>query len=130
MKKKNRLLLVESEMKGPSGHFLDNLIETTNTFRKKLNIDWIVNKDFDHQNTFIPDKIKIFKYISTNKFKRKENKIFYLLEELYLFFLNIYYVFFFFFLFFNYWQIFPLYKSFKIQLLPIATLFYILLFQV
>lgn len=99
MKKKNRLLLVESEMKGPSGHFLDNLIETTNTFRKKLNIDWIVNKDFDHQNTFIPDKIKIFKYISTNKFKRKENKIFYLLEELYLFFLNIYYVFFFSFFF-------------------------------
>ena len=29
---KNKLILVESEMKGPKGHFLDNLIETTKSF--------------------------------------------------------------------------------------------------
>ena len=34
MKKKNKLILVESEMKSPKGHFLNNLIETTNNFKK------------------------------------------------------------------------------------------------
>ena len=44
MQNKNKLILVESEMKGPKGHFLDNLIETTKTFEKKLNISWILNR--------------------------------------------------------------------------------------
>ena len=33
---KNKLLLIECEMKGPKGHFLDNLIESTKSFEKKL----------------------------------------------------------------------------------------------
>ena len=44
MSNKNKLILVESEMKGPKGHFLDNLIETTKTFEKKLDISWLLNK--------------------------------------------------------------------------------------
>ena len=47
-------------MKSPKGHFLDNLIETTVTFKKKLNIIWIVNKEFDDERTYIPNKIKIY----------------------------------------------------------------------
>ena len=93
MKKKNKLILVESEMLGPKGHFLDNLIETTNTFAKRNNIYWILNKKFDHQNTFLPNNIKIFKNISSNNFKRKENKIFYLTEEIILFLVNILHIF-------------------------------------
>ena len=38
MKKKNKLLLVESEMKTPQGHFLNNLIDTTLCFEKKVDV--------------------------------------------------------------------------------------------
>ena len=60
---KNKLLLVESEMKSPKGHFLDNLIETTVTFKNKLDIMWMVNKKFDNEKTYLPNKIRIFKYL-------------------------------------------------------------------
>ena len=93
MKKKNKLILVESEMLGPKGHFLDNLIETTNLFAKQNKIYWILNKNFNHEGTFLPNNIKIFKTISSNNFKRKKNKLFYLLEELILFFENLFNIF-------------------------------------
>ena len=86
----NKLILVESEMKGPKGHFLDNLIETTITFEKKLNISWILNDQFNNEGTYIPSNIKILKCISGNIFSRKKNKFFYLIEETYLFFKNIF----------------------------------------
>ena len=92
---KNKLLLVESEMKSPKGHFLDNLIETTVTFKNKLSIMWMVNKEFDNEKTYLPNKIRIFKSISTNKFKRKDNKLFYIIEEVFLFFVNLFQILFF-----------------------------------
>ena len=92
---KNKLLLIESEMKSPKGHFLDNLIETTVTFKNKLDIMWMVNKKFDNEKTYLPNKIRIFKSISTNKFKRKDNKLFYIIEEVFLFFLNLFQILFF-----------------------------------
>ena len=90
MSNKNKLILVESEMKGPKGHFLDNLIETTKTFEKKLNISWLLNSHFDSEGTYIPNNIKIFKCISGNIFNRKSDKFLYLIEEIYLVFLNIF----------------------------------------
>ena len=87
---KNKLILVESEMKGPKGHFLDNLIETTKSFEKKLDISWLLNKKFNNEGTYIPNNIKIFKCISSNIFNRKQNKFFYIIEEIYLFFKNIF----------------------------------------
>ena len=75
---KNKLLLVESEMKHPDGHFLDNLIETTNSFKKKLNVSWMVNKEFNQKKTFLPKNIRMYKCISSNKFKRKNNKLLYI----------------------------------------------------
>ena len=74
MSNKNKLILVESEMKGPKGHFLDNLIETTKTFEKKLNISWLLNSHFDNEGTYVPNNIKVFKCISSNVFNRKKNK--------------------------------------------------------
>ncbi len=88
MNKKRKLILVESEMKSPKGHFLNNLIETTFSFNKKFNIQWILNKNFNSEGTFLP-KVKIYKNIHSNYFKRKENKLFYFLEEFFLFFINI-----------------------------------------
>ena len=99
MIKKNKLVLIESEMKGPKGHFLNNLIETTNTFKARTNVYWILNKDFDSEGTYVPRQIKIFKNISSNKFKRKNNKLFYIIEEIYLFILNLIQIFFRFILF-------------------------------
>ena len=69
----NKLILVESEMKGPKGHFLDNLIETTITFEKNLNISWLLNDQFNNEGTYIPSNIKILKCISGNIFSRKKN---------------------------------------------------------
>ena len=89
MIKKNKLVLIESEMKGPKGHFLNNLIETTNNFNGKTNVYWILNKDFNSEGTYIPKQIKILKNISSNKFKRKNNRLFYIIEEIYLFILNL-----------------------------------------
>lgn len=96
MKKKNKLILVESEMIGPRGHFLDNLIETTKNFEKKLNISWIVNKRFNNEGTYLPKNIKIIKAITSNTFRRKNNKIFYIFEEILFFVKNIYWIIYFF----------------------------------
>ena len=87
---KNKLILVETEMKGPKGHFLDNLIETTKTFEKKLRISWLLNEQFNNEGTYIPNNIDIFKCISSNIYNRKKNKFFYVIEEMYLFFKNIF----------------------------------------
>ena len=96
---KNKLLLIECEMKGPKGHFLDNLIETTKTFEKKLKISWLLNEQFKDEGTYIPDNINIFKCISSNVFYRKKNKFLYIIEEAYFFFKNIFYIFYMFFYF-------------------------------
>ena len=85
MKKKNKLVLIESEMLGPKGHFLDNLIETTKAFENKNTIYWLINKRFNNEGTYVPKNIKIIKTISSNYFKRKINKLFYFLEEIFLF---------------------------------------------
>ena len=89
MKKNKKLILVESEMKGPKGHFLNNLIETTFNFNKKFKIMWILNKDFTNSGTYLPKKIKLYKCISGNKFKRKNNKLIYFCEEVFLLIINI-----------------------------------------
>ena len=76
MNKKKKLILVESEMVNPKGHFLNNLIETTYSFNKKFDVQWILNKNFTNEGTFLP-KIKIYKNIHSNIFKRNKNKLFY-----------------------------------------------------
>ena len=96
---KNKLLLVESEMKNPKGHFLNNLIDTTICFEKKFDIYWILNKKFEKKKTYIPKVKSILKCVSTNKFSRKENKILYFIEEIYLFLKNIILVFYYFYFF-------------------------------
>ena len=96
---KKKLVLVESEMLGPKGHFLNNLIDTTLCFNKKFDIYWILNKKFNKKNTYIPKVKFIIKCILTNNFKRKQQKFLYLIEEFFLFIKNIvsifYYLFFF-----------------------------------
>ncbi len=87
--KKNKLVLIESEMFGPKGHFLDNLIETTKTFENQNKIYWLINKRFQDEGTYIPKNINIIKTISSNYFKRKKNKLFYILEEIYFFLKNL-----------------------------------------
>ncbi len=87
--KKNKLVLIESEMLSPKGHFLDNLIETTKTFENQNKIYWLINKRFYDEGTYIPKNIKIIKTISSNYFKRKKNKLFYILEEIFFFLKNL-----------------------------------------
>ena len=98
---KKKLVLVETEMLGPKGHFLNNLIDTTKSFNKKFDIYWILNKKFNSENTYIPKVKFLIKCILTNNFKRKQHKILYLIEEIYLFFKNIFSIFYYFFYFFK-----------------------------
>ena len=92
---KNKLILIESEMVEPKGHFLNNLIDISKFFEKKLKVCWLLNKNFNSQNTYIPKKQIIIKAIKSNKYKRNKNKLAYVLEEIYLFFLNIFNIFYF-----------------------------------
>ena len=78
-----KLLLVESEMLKAKGHFLDYLIETSNYFKKTKSIFWFLNQDFDLQNLYLPEYCNIKKIIKSNKFKRKENKLYYFIEEIF-----------------------------------------------
>ncbi len=59
-----------------------------------------MNKNFKAENIQLPKFCNIKKIISSNRFKRKENKFFYLIEEIFFLFKNffdiIYFVFFFF----------------------------------
>ena len=64
-----------------------------------MKIYWFVNKNFSNEGTYIPRNVKILKTISTNKFNRKKSKLFYLIEEICLFFLNIFQIFYFFYFF-------------------------------
>ncbi len=107
---KKKLVLVETEMKSPKGHYLDNLIETTKLFEKKFHVSWIVNNEYKNKNTFVPKNVNIYKSISGNKYKRKDEKILYLFEELFLIFINFFQILYFslFFLlkgnFLNFWE--------------------------
>lgn len=92
---KNKLILIEPEMTEPKGHFLNNLIDISQFFEKKLSIYWFINKNFDSQKTFIPKGPRILKIIKSNRFKRKNNKFAYILEEIYFFLLNLIHIFYF-----------------------------------
>ena len=54
-----KLLLIETEMRGPGGHYLDNLIESFFFFKDNFKIYTVLNKKFDHEGTFIPEKLNI-----------------------------------------------------------------------
>ena len=95
MTNKKKLVLLESEMTKPSGHFLDYLIETTLYFNSKFKIIWFLNKNCNLKNSYIPNDVEIKKIIASNNFKRKKNKLLYFIEELIFFFKNFYDIFYF-----------------------------------
>ena len=79
---KNKLLLLETEMVGPGGHYLDNVIESYYYFKKNLHIQCLLNKKFQSQGTFIPNELHLIKKLNSNIFKKKKNKFLYLLFEI------------------------------------------------
>ena len=83
-----KLVLLESEMTQPGGHFLDYLIETTVYFKKKFKIIWFLNKNCNLRDSYVPSEAEIKKIIISNNFKRKENKFLYFSEELFFFIKN------------------------------------------
>jgi len=80
---KNKLLLLETEMVGPDGHYLDNVIESYYYFRNNLQIQCLLNKKFNPQGTFIPSELQLIKIINSNIFKKEKNKFLYLLIEIF-----------------------------------------------
>ena len=83
---KKKLVLVESEMTLAAGHFLDYLFETSNYFKDKKDIYWFLNKKFKFNKIIPPKYCNIKKVIQSNTFNRKQNKFYYLMEELFFFF--------------------------------------------
>jgi len=79
---KNKLLLLETEMVGPGGHYLDNVIESYYYFRNNLQIQCLLNRKFNSKGTFIPKELKLIKKLNSNIFKKEENKFLYLLFEI------------------------------------------------
>ena len=71
--KNKKLILFEGEMIRPRGHHYDQLIENTLRYNKNAEIIWLLNKDFDLDNKYIPKKTKIFKEIISSD--RKVNDI-------------------------------------------------------
>ena len=80
---KNRLLLLETEMVGPGGHYLDNVIESYYYFRNNLQIQCLLNKKFNPQGTFIPSELQLIKILNSNIFKKEKNKFLYLSFEIF-----------------------------------------------
>ena len=98
---KKKLLLVEGEMIEPRGHFLDYLIETSNYFKETRNIFWFLNKSFDSQDSYLPEYCNIRRVIKSNQFKKKSNKFYYLINEIFYFLKNFIDIFYFLYLFKN-----------------------------
>ena len=73
-------------MKSPRGHYLDNLIESYYFFENDFNIYCLLNKIFDPQGTFIPEKFKINKILNRNNFEKKEKKFLHYFFEIISFF--------------------------------------------
>jgi hypothetical protein len=90
-----KLVLLESEMTHPNGHFFDYLIETTLYFQNKFKIIWFLNKNCEFKNAYIPCNAVVKKVIISNNYRRKENKLFYFIEEVIFLLKNIYYIFYF-----------------------------------
>lgn len=80
---KNKLLLLETEMVGPGGHYLDNVIESYFYFRNNLQIQCLLNKKFNPQGTFIPSELQLIKILNSNIFKKEKNKFLYLSFEIF-----------------------------------------------
>ena len=80
---KNKLLLLETEMVGPGGHYLDNVIESYYYFRNNLQIQCLLNKKFNPQGTFIPSELQLIKILNSNIFKKEKYKFLYLSFEIF-----------------------------------------------
>ena len=92
---KKKLVLLESEMQAPNGHFLDYLIESTIYFQDKFNIIWFLNKNCNLKESYIPKNVEINKIIISNYYRRNKNKLFYFFEEISFFLKNFYDIFYF-----------------------------------
>ena len=95
MSNKKNLLLIESEMISPKGHFFDYLLETSNYFKDNNTIHWFLNKNFSFENNSVPNYCNIKKIIKSNNFNRKINKFFFLIEEFFFFLKNFFDIFYF-----------------------------------
>ena len=80
-----KLLILETEMKGPRGHYLDNLIETYYFFEHDFDIYAALNNKFNDEGTFIPNTLSLSKILNVNNFEKKKNKILFIIYEIYSF---------------------------------------------
>ncbi len=63
------IILFEGELCGGKGHHYDHLVENSFYYKNKGKIHWVVNKEFNKDNLYIPDFVKIINIIDTAKRK-------------------------------------------------------------
>ena len=76
-------------MRGPGGHYLDNLLESFFYFKDDFEIHAVLNKIFNSEGTFVPGDLNIHKILKRNNIEKKENKFLHYLLELFFFFKRI-----------------------------------------
>ncbi len=80
---KKKILLFESEMISPGGHFFDNIIESYFFLKEEFNIFCVLNKKFDLKDTYCPKNLTLSKILNRNIFEKKDYKfLFYIIEIL------------------------------------------------
>ena len=72
-------------MRGPGGHYLDNLIESHFFFKNDFETYALLNKAFDAEGTFIPNELNIYKIIKRNNIEKKNNKLLHYFFEILIF---------------------------------------------
>jgi hypothetical protein len=98
MNKEKKIILFEGELKGGKGHHYDHLVENSFYYKNKGEILWVVNKEFNKDNLYIPNYVKIFNIIDTANRKISSKNFLFIIKLLYLsiknFFMSYYFVFF------------------------------------
>ena len=67
MKNSKKIFLFEAELTKGSGHHYDQLVENSIYYKERGEIYWIVNKNFNSKDLYIPKFVKILKCINSAK---------------------------------------------------------------
>ena len=96
---KKKILLFESEMIDPGGHFFDNIIESYYFLKDEFHIYCALNKKFNLKNTFLPKNLTLNKILNRNIFETRDYKFLFYSTEILSFIFRIFLSFFFLFYF-------------------------------
>lgn len=84
MSNRKKIILFEGELKGGKGHHYDHLVENSFYYKNKGEIFWVVNKNFEKKDLYIPEFVKVFNIIDTANRKITFNNFFFSVGIIYI----------------------------------------------